>query len=50
MKSHYDIVILGAGYNGLVAASYLGRAGLSAQWLEKNDYTGGATTSQKPAD
>ena len=47
MKSHYDAVILGAGHNGLVAASYLGRAGLSVLVLEKNDYIGGATTSQK---
>jgi ribulose 1,5-bisphosphate synthetase/thiazole synthase len=29
MKSKYDAVILGAGHNGLAAASYLGRAGLS---------------------
>src|SRR5437764_11134995 len=43
----YDIVILGAGHNGLVAASYLARAGLSVLLLEKNDYIGGATTSQK---
>ena len=47
MKSHYDVVILGAGHNGLVAAAYLGRAGLSVLLLEKNDYIGGATTSQK---
>src|SRR6202011_4249093 len=47
MKSSYDVVILGAGHNGLVAASYLGRAGLSVLLLEKNDYIGGATTSQK---
>jgi phytoene dehydrogenase-like protein len=47
VKSHYDVVILGAGHNGLVAASYLGRAGLSVLLLEKNDYIGGATTSQK---
>ncbi len=47
MKSHYDVVILGAGHNGLVAASYLGRAGLSVLLLEKNNYIGGATTSQK---
>jgi len=44
---HYDVVILGAGHNGLVAASYLGRAGLSVLLLEKNDYIGGATVSQK---
>src|SRR6266478_1081225 len=47
IKSGYDVVILGAGHNGLVAASYLGRAGLSVLLLEKNDYIGGATTSQK---
>jgi len=28
MKPKYDVVILGAGHNGLVAASYLGKAGL----------------------
>src|ERR1700759_3136464 len=47
MKSKYDVVILGAGHNGLVAASYLGKAGLSVLLLEKNDYIGGAATSQK---
>ena len=47
MKSRYDVVILGAGHNGLVAASYLAGAGLSVLLLEKNDYIGGATTSQK---
>src|SRR5437899_11944776 len=47
MKARYDVVILGAGHNGLVAASYLGHAGLSVLLLEKNDYIGGATTSQK---
>src|ERR1044071_1475056 len=47
MKSKYDVVILGAGHNGLVAASYLARAGLTVLLLEKNDYIGGATPSQK---
>src|SRR5881628_3744230 len=47
IKTRYDVVILGAGHNGVVAASYLGRAGLSVLLLEKNDYIGGATTSQK---
>ena len=47
MKAKYDVVILGAGHNGLVAAGYLSRAGLSVLLLEKNDYIGGATTSQK---
>src|SRR5205085_317358 len=47
MKAKYDVVVLGAGHNGLVAASYLTRAGLSVLLLEKNNYIGGATTSQK---
>jgi phytoene dehydrogenase-like protein len=47
VKAQYDVVILGAGHNGLVAAAYLTRAGLSVLLLEKNDYVGGATTSQK---
>jgi phytoene dehydrogenase-like protein len=47
IKSKYDVVILGAGHNGLVAASYLGRFGLSVLLLEKNDYVGGAATSQR---
>src|SRR6185436_18280404 len=47
LKPNYDVVILGAGHNGLVAAAYLARAGLSVLLLEKNDYIGGATTSQR---
>ena len=46
-QAKYDVVILGAGHNGLVAATYLARAGMSVLLLEKNDYIGGATTSQK---
>jgi len=38
MKNRYDVVILGAGHNGLVAAAYLARAGLSVLVMEKNDY------------
>src|SRR2546423_14644549 len=47
MKARYDVIILGAGHNGLVAAAYLTRAGLSVLLLEKNNYIGGATTSQQ---
>src|SRR5919197_4825863 len=47
MKARYDAIVLGAGHNGLVAAAYLARAGLSVLLLEKNDYIGGATTSQR---
>jgi phytoene dehydrogenase-like protein len=47
IKPKYDVVILGAGHNGLVAAAYLAGAGLSVLLLERNDYLGGATTSQR---
>src|SRR5437667_10685053 len=47
INSRYDVVIGGAGHNDLVAAAYLARAGLSVLFLEKNDYIGGATTSQR---
>lgn len=41
------MVIVGSGHNALVAAAYLARAGRSVLVLEKNDYIGGATTSQR---
>jgi phytoene dehydrogenase-like protein len=47
LKSRYDVVILGAGHNALVAAGYLARAGLSVLVLEKNDTLGGASTSRR---
>lgn len=47
VKARYDAVILGAGHNGLVSAAYLAKAGLRTLVLEKNDYVGGATTSQR---
>jgi phytoene dehydrogenase-like protein len=47
MNSSFDAVIVGGGHNGLVAACYLGMAGLSVLILEKNDYIGGATYSKK---
>jgi phytoene dehydrogenase-like protein len=41
----FDIVIIGAGHNGLVAATYLAKAGKSVILLEANAEIGGATTS-----
>lgn len=44
----YDVIIAGGGHNGLVAASYLAKAGKSVLLLEAHDELGGATTSAKP--
>ena len=41
----YDVVIVGAGHNGLTSAAYLAKAGLSVLVLERLDHTGGAATS-----
>lgn len=47
-SSQYDVVIVGGGHNGLVAASYLARAGLSTLVLERLDHVGGAAVSAQP--
>lgn len=44
MKS-YDVVIAGAGHNGLVAANYLAKAGKKVLILEAQEQIGGATQS-----
>ena len=40
-----DVIFVGGGHNGLVAASYLARAGKKVHILEANAEIGGATTS-----
>ncbi|MCA9063921.1 MAG: NAD(P)/FAD-dependent oxidoreductase [Planctomycetaceae bacterium] len=47
LKTRYDIVIVGSGHNGLIAAAYLSAAGKSVLVVEKNSGFGGATTSKK---
>ena len=47
MSASYDIVIIGGGHNGLVAACYLAKAGKSVVILEKEESLGGATVSQQ---
>ncbi len=44
----YDAIIVGGGHNGLVAATYLAKAGKSVLLLEAREESGGATTSVKP--
>ena len=43
--SDHDVVIIGGGHNGLTAAAYLARAGLSVLVLERDDHLGGAAVS-----
>ena len=45
--SKYDVIIAGAGHNGLVAASYLAKAGKKVLVLEAQEVIGGATQSVK---
>ena len=44
-RGHYDVVVVGGGHNGLVAAAYLGRAGRSVLLLERLPEVGGAAVS-----
>ena len=44
-RDRYDVVVVGGGHNALVAAAYLGRAGLSVCVLERADHLGGAAVS-----
>jgi phytoene dehydrogenase-like protein len=42
-----DVAIIGAGHNGLVAATYLARAGLKVHVFEREDKIGGATRNEE---
>jgi phytoene dehydrogenase-like protein len=48
-NSIYDAVVIGAGHNGLAAASYLARAGYSTLVLERRDIVGGCCVTEEIA-
>ncbi len=45
-QREYDVVIVGGGHNGLVAACYLAKAGLRVIVLEQREWLGGMATSR----
>ena len=47
MAKHCDVVIIGAGHNGLVCAFYLARAGLKVTVLERRGVVGGAAVTEE---
>jgi phytoene dehydrogenase-like protein len=47
MEPQVDVVIVGGGHNGLTAAAYLAKAGLSVTVLERLSNFGGAAVSEK---
>ena len=47
MSARYDAIVVGAGHNGLTAAAYLARAGLSVLVVEQRDVIGGATVTEE---
>ena len=45
--SGYDVIVIGAGHNGLTCAAYLARAGLKVRVLERRKVVGGAAVTEE---
>lgn len=47
MSKQFDVVVVGAGHNPLIAAAYMAKAGLSVLVLEKNSWIGGGVVTRE---
>ena len=46
-SARYDVIVIGAGHNGLTCGAYLARAGLKTLVLERRDVIGGAAVTEE---
>jgi phytoene dehydrogenase-like protein len=48
VSQNYDVIVIGAGHNGLITATFLGRNGLKVLVLEGKAVVGGAVRTEYP--